>query len=118
MNKERLVRNDTGLVAFDVNILTWRGTYQFTKATFARAIIDYNTLNSRVRAQFSGRLDPQPRHFVLCRIQRRHELRQSPSIHYPACSWFQTQQPDVFHQDVVPAAQEFWQLGWGPTQDH
>ena len=52
LNKQRLVRNDTGLVAFDVNILTWRGTYQFTKVYFARAIIDYNTLNSRVRAQF------------------------------------------------------------------
>ncbi|HKY27496.1 MAG TPA: DUF5916 domain-containing protein [Pyrinomonadaceae bacterium] len=60
LNKERLVRKDTGLVAFDVNILTWRGTYQFTKATFARAIIDYNTLNSRVRAQFLGGWTPSP----------------------------------------------------------
>jgi len=38
--KQRLVRKDTGLTAFDVNILTYRGTYQFTRATFARAIID------------------------------------------------------------------------------
>ncbi len=60
LNKQRLVRNDTGLVAFDVNILTWRGTYQFTKATFARAIIDYNTLNSRVRAQFLAGWTPSP----------------------------------------------------------
>ena len=60
LNKQRLVRNDTGLVAFDVNILTWRGTYQFTKATFARAIIDYNTLNSRARAQFLAGWTPSP----------------------------------------------------------
>jgi hypothetical protein len=60
LNKQRLVRNDTGLVAFDVNIWTWRGTYQFTKATFARAIIDYNTLNSRARAQFLAGWTPSP----------------------------------------------------------
>jgi hypothetical protein len=60
LNQQRLVRHDTGLVAFDVNILTWRGTYQFTKATFARAIIDYNTLNSRVRSQFLAGWTPSP----------------------------------------------------------
>jgi hypothetical protein len=60
LNKQRLVRNDTGLVAFDVNILTWRGTYQFTKATFSRAIVDYNTLNSRVRAQLLAGWTPSP----------------------------------------------------------
>jgi hypothetical protein len=60
LNKQRLRRYDTGLVAFDVNILTWRGTYQFTKATFARTIIDYNTLNRRVRAQFLAGWTPSP----------------------------------------------------------
>src|SRR4030095_8040589 len=52
LTKQRLVRNDTGLLAFDVNILTFRGTYQFTKATFVRAILDYQTINSRLRRQF------------------------------------------------------------------
>ncbi|HEY5837592.1 MAG TPA: DUF5916 domain-containing protein, partial [Pyrinomonadaceae bacterium] len=60
LNKQRLVRDDTGEVAFDVNILTWRGTYQFTKAWFARAIIDYNTLNSRARSQFLLGWTPSP----------------------------------------------------------
>jgi len=60
LNKQRLVRHDTGLTAFDVNIWTWRGTYQFTKSYFARAIIDYNTLNSRVRAQFLTGWTPSP----------------------------------------------------------
>ncbi len=58
--KQILVRHDTGLVAFDVNIFTYRGTYQFTKATFARAIIDYNTLNSRARGQFLLGWTPSP----------------------------------------------------------
>jgi hypothetical protein len=58
--KERLVRNDTGRTAFDINILTFRGTYQFTKATFARAIIDYNTLSQRARSQFLAGWTPSP----------------------------------------------------------
>lgn len=58
--KQRLVRKDTGFTAYDVNILTFRGTYQFTRATFARAIIDYNTLSSRVRAQLLAGWTPSP----------------------------------------------------------
>lgn len=60
LTKQRLVRNDTGLTAFDINILTFRGTYQFTKATFVRAIIDYNTLNQRARGQFLAGWTPSP----------------------------------------------------------
>lgn len=58
--KNRLVRHDTDLVAFDTNIFTLRGTYQFTKSTFARAIIDYNTLNQRARSQFLLGWTPNP----------------------------------------------------------
>lgn len=58
--KSMLKRRDTGLTAFDVNILTFRGTYQFTRATFARAIIDYNTLSSRLRAQLLAGWTPSP----------------------------------------------------------
>jgi hypothetical protein len=60
LQKQRLVRNDTGRTAFDINILTFRGTYQFTKATFARAIIDYNTLSQRARSQFLAGWTPSP----------------------------------------------------------
>lgn len=60
LTKQRLRRFDTGLLAFDVKILTFRGTYQFTKATFARAIIDYNTLNSRMRSQLLVGWTPSP----------------------------------------------------------
>lgn len=60
LTKQRLVRKDTGLTAFDINILTARGTYQFTQATFARAIVDYNTLSQRARAQFLAGWTPSP----------------------------------------------------------
>jgi hypothetical protein len=58
--KNRLVRKDTGLVAFDTNIFTLRTTYQFTPFTFARAIVDYNTLNQRARGQFLLGWTPNP----------------------------------------------------------
>jgi hypothetical protein len=60
LTKQRLRRYDTGLVAFDVNILTFRGTYQFTKATFARAIFDYQTINARLRSQLLFGWTPSP----------------------------------------------------------
>jgi hypothetical protein len=58
--KDRLVRRDTGLVAFDENIFTLRGLYQFTRFTFARARIDYDTLASSVRGQFLLGWTPNP----------------------------------------------------------
>lgn len=58
--KQSLKRRDTQRMAFDVNILTFRGTYQFTRATFVRAIIDYNTLSSRMRAQLLAGWTPSP----------------------------------------------------------
>jgi hypothetical protein len=58
--KDRLVRRDTGRVAFDENIFALRGTYQFTRFTFARARIDYDTLAERVRGQFLMGWAPNP----------------------------------------------------------
>ena len=60
INSQRLRRYDTDRVAFSVNILTMRSTYQFTKATFARLILDYNTLNSRLRSQALLGWTPSP----------------------------------------------------------
>jgi hypothetical protein len=60
LNKQKLVRDDTKLTAFDVNIINFRGTYQFTRATFARAIVDYNTLDRRARAQLLAGWTPSP----------------------------------------------------------
>jgi hypothetical protein len=58
--KSRLVRRDTGLTAFDENIYALRATYQFTRFTFARARIDYDTLISNVRGQFLVGWAPNP----------------------------------------------------------
>jgi hypothetical protein len=59
-NKERLVRNDTGRVAFDSNILALRSTYQFTRFTFLRARVDYDTLAANIRGQFLLGWTPNP----------------------------------------------------------
>jgi hypothetical protein len=60
VNSQKLRRYDTDRVAYAINILTLRGTYQFTKATFARLILDYNTLNSRLRSQALFGWTPSP----------------------------------------------------------
>jgi hypothetical protein len=59
-NKRRLVRHDTGLVAFDDNLFSSRSTYQFTRDIFARLRIDYSTLSRRVRPQFVLGWTPSP----------------------------------------------------------
>jgi hypothetical protein len=59
-NKVRLVRNDTGKVAFDDNIFSSRSTYQFSRDIFARLRVDYSTLSNRVRPQFVFGWTPSP----------------------------------------------------------
>lgn len=58
--KSRLQRYDTGLLAFDDNIYTLRTTYQFTRFTFARARVDYDSLNANVTGQFLLGWTPNP----------------------------------------------------------
>jgi hypothetical protein len=58
--KSRLRRYDTNLVAFDDNIYTLRGTYQFTRFTFARARLDYDSLNANISGQFLLGWTPNP----------------------------------------------------------
>jgi hypothetical protein len=58
--KDRLVRDDTKRVAFDDNIFELRGTYQFTRFTFARARVDYDTLAGNIRGQFLLGWTPSP----------------------------------------------------------
>jgi hypothetical protein len=58
--KSRLERYDTGRVAFDDNIYSWRTTYQFTRFLFARARVDYSTLRSNVSGQFLLGWTPNP----------------------------------------------------------
>lgn len=58
--KERLRRNDTKLLAFDQNIVSIRGTYQFTRFIFARARLDYDSIASNVKGQFLFGWTPNP----------------------------------------------------------
>ncbi|MEA2959213.1 MAG: hypothetical protein QOJ58_4930 [Alphaproteobacteria bacterium] len=58
--KNRLVRDDTHLVAFDDDIYSVRATYQFTRFVAARARVDYTSLQSRARAQFLFAWTPNP----------------------------------------------------------
>ncbi|HEV3469923.1 MAG TPA: hypothetical protein VG148_11425 [Pyrinomonadaceae bacterium] len=58
--KNSLTRDDTGRVAFDDNIYSLRATYQFTRFTFARARLDFNTLSSNARGQFLWGWAPNP----------------------------------------------------------
>lgn len=59
-NKVRLVRNDTGRVAFDDNIFSSRSTYQFSRNVFARLRLDYSTISERVRPQLVFGWTPSP----------------------------------------------------------
>ena len=59
-SKNRLVRDDSGLVAFDTNIASLRTTYQFTRFAFARARVDYNSSTSSYRGQFLFGWTPNP----------------------------------------------------------
>ena len=58
--KKRLVRNDTGLVAFDENLFSSRSVYQFSRSTFARLRLDYSTLNRHLRPQLVVGWTPSP----------------------------------------------------------
>ena len=55
-----LRRNDTGLLAFQDNIYSFRGTYQFSRFVFLRVRTDYDTLSSNVRGQFLFGYTPNP----------------------------------------------------------
>ncbi|MDQ3130863.1 MAG: DUF5916 domain-containing protein [Acidobacteriota bacterium] len=59
-NKSRLVRNDTGRIAFDANIVTLRSTYQFTRFIFARTRLDYDSISSNVKGQLLFGWNPSP----------------------------------------------------------
>jgi hypothetical protein len=58
--KSRLVRDDTKRVAFDSNIYTLRTTYQFTRFTFVRVRLDFDSMESNVRSQFLLGWAPNP----------------------------------------------------------
>jgi len=58
--KSRFVRDDTKRVAYDQNLYSFKTTYQFTRFTFARARVDYDTLQARIYGQYLLGWTPNP----------------------------------------------------------
>jgi len=58
--KSRLERNDTKRVAFDQNLYSLRTNYYFSRFTFARTRLDYDTMIANVRGQFLLGWTPKP----------------------------------------------------------
>ena len=58
--KSRLKRNDTGLTAFDTDIVTARSTYQFTRFVYIRTRMDYDSLRRGFAGQFLFGWNPNP----------------------------------------------------------
>ena len=115
-NKQRLTRHDTGLVAFDDNIYTLRGTYQFTRFWFARARVDYTTLGrASARAVPSG-LDAESGDDLLRRLQRRHEPQRPQPVLGSARARLPPQRPPLLHQDVLPLPPQLRRVKAGNSQ--
>jgi len=58
--KQRLRRNDTGLLAFDENLFTFKTTYQFTRFLFVRGRVDFDSLELNAKGQFLFGWTPNP----------------------------------------------------------
>jgi hypothetical protein len=58
--KSRLVRYDTERVAFDQNLYSLLANYYFTRFTFARARVDYDSLTGKMLGQFLCGWTPNP----------------------------------------------------------
>jgi hypothetical protein len=58
--KSQLTRYDNDRVAYDTNIFTLRSTYQFTRFTYVRARVDYDSLHSNIAGQFLFGWNPSP----------------------------------------------------------
>jgi hypothetical protein len=58
--KERLRRHDTGLLAFDENIISLKSTYQFSRFIFARGRVDFDSIAANVKGQFLFGWTPNP----------------------------------------------------------
>lgn len=56
----RLVRNDTNLLAFDERLYSTQATYHFTSSAFARARVDYESLRDTFRGQLLVGWSPHP----------------------------------------------------------
>ncbi len=59
-SRNRLVRNDTGLTAYDATLVSWHTTYQFTPFTFLRLRTDWDSAGATMRGQYLFGWTPSP----------------------------------------------------------
>ncbi len=59
-NKSRLVRNDNKVRSFDADVISARSTYQFSRFTFARFRLDYNSMEKGFGGQALFGWNPNP----------------------------------------------------------
>lgn len=88
--KSRLVRKDTGRVAYDDNIYSLRALYHFNRFTFTRARIDYDSLTSQVFSEFLGGWTPHPGTSIY--------FGYNDHLHYNGFSPFTGQRERGFHR--------------------
>ncbi len=60
VSRSTLRRNDTGLLAYDVRLASWRTTYQFTRFLFVRLRTDWNSGTSTLSGQYLAGWTPSP----------------------------------------------------------
>ena len=58
--RNRLVRDDTGLTAYDSVLASWRTTYQFTRFIFVRLRTDWDSVSATLRGQYLFGWTPNP----------------------------------------------------------
>lgn len=58
--RQKLTRNDNKFIAFDSKIFSLRTTYQFTRFTFARVRVDYETVGNALNSQVLFGWSPNP----------------------------------------------------------
>ncbi len=59
-SRNTLVRNDTGLMAYDATLASWRTTYQFTRFAFLRLRTDWDSARATMRGQYLFGWTPNP----------------------------------------------------------
>ena len=58
--KSRLTRSDNQRTAYDANLFSLNSTYQFSRFTFLRARVDYDSLSSNASGQILAGYNPSP----------------------------------------------------------
>jgi hypothetical protein len=58
--RNRLVRDDTGLTAYDSVLASWRTTYQFTRFIFVRLRTDWDSVSATLGGQYLFGWTPNP----------------------------------------------------------